>query len=677
MNEQQRGYLIATLKHVDELLGEARRILLATDAPSAFTWYTQDASPLQRQVALAHLDDIGHAMLRALADLGLQRPAAVCGSLWAVHTQIAFAQVDLAGMTPSRLAAYGQVSEGDGQVVASVAAELRAALDRLSAFLAQGSDADLQARLQALAQTRDEVPMLRELERIVTAHGLVELRGKVEMLLERLEVDRFEIGVFGRVSSGKSSLLNHLVGAPVLPAGVTPVTAVPTRIQFGETARAKVEFVQQAPQVVELPRLREFATEQGNPDNRKHVTRITVEVNAPRLRDGVTWVDTPGLGSLATRGAEQTTAYLPRCDLGLVLIDAGGALTQDDQLLVQALLRAGADAMVLVSKADLLGAAERTQFVDYVRAQLARQFGQPPPVHLVSVVGTDAALCDAWFEQVLQPRLAAHREEAATALRRKIGLLRDIVVLALEARTANGSRPEGPAAPDADTVAASQALHAGEGWIAAARHEAETLLDALPAQAPALLDASAQAIVVAVSSAPAPGDDAAARACAEALQQALQTQREGLHRILSTLTGRLQQALHLGQRALGEPAEAADDLPRLAGEPVIDLSPLVRTLDLPPATMRAALPARWQRAWVRRRLQAQWGGALQGLLQDRSRALRSWLHSSLADLQRSFRASAASLTLQLEARAQHPARADADAVAADLQRLRQLDASQR
>jgi GTP-binding protein EngB required for normal cell division len=676
MNDSQRSYLVATLKHVDELLGEARRILEATEAASAFTWYAPDASSVQRQVALAYLDEIGGSMLRALSDLGLPRPAAVCGNLWAVRTQLSFAQVDLADMTPTRLANYGALPEADGLAVERVAAELRATLNRLSEYLAQGSDVDLLARLKALEQTRDEVPLLRELERVITAHGLVGLRGNLEMLLERLETQRFEIGVFGRVSSGKSSLLNHLVGAPVLPAGVTPVTAVPTRIQFGETSRATVEFAEDSPHVVELARLPEFATEQGNPDNRKHVTRIVVEVNAPRLRDGVTWVDTPGLGSLATRGAAQTTAYLPRCDLGLVLIDAGGSLTQDDQLLVQALLRAGADAMVLVSKADLLGIAERTQLVDYVRSHLAEQFGKSPPVYLVSVVGADAALCDTWIEQVLQARLTAHREEAAAALRRKIGLLRDIVIRTLEARTAAVSGAEVPTVPEADIQAANEALHASEGWIATAQREADTLLDAWHAQAPTLLDASATAIVAAWSSAPVSGGDAAAPACDEVLQRAIQTHSEGLHRILSTLTGQLQEALRLGHRALGESAEAGEELPRLAGEPLIDVAPLVRSLDLSPSTIRAVLPGIWQRVRVRRQLDAQWGGALAALLQDGSRALRTWVLTSLADLQRSFRASAASLTLQIEARVQRPARVDVDAVAADLQRLRQYDAKQ-
>ena len=53
------------------------------------------------------------------------------------------------------------------------------------------------------------------------------------------------------------------------------------------------------------------------------MTRIVVELPSRGCRDGVVLVDTPGLGSLATSGAAETLAYLPRCDLGVVLIDGG------------------------------------------------------------------------------------------------------------------------------------------------------------------------------------------------------------------------------------------------------------------------------------------------------------------------------------------------------------------
>ncbi len=128
-------------------------------------------------------------------------------------------------------------------------------------------------------------------------------------------------------------------------------------------------------------------------------------------------MDTPGLGSLATSGAEETVAYLPRCDLGLVLVDAASTLTHEDLATVQALCQSGARAMVLGSKADLLRPAERQETLAYAQQQIKAQLGLEVPVRLVSVMGAEARLCDEWFERELKPLLESHREQAAASLK--------------------------------------------------------------------------------------------------------------------------------------------------------------------------------------------------------------------------------------------------------------------
>jgi predicted GTPase len=157
------------------------------------------------------------------------------------------------------------------------------------------------------------------------------------MILDRLEDNSFEIAVFRRVSSGKSSLLNAMLETDLLPVGVTPITAVPIRLAYGESPAVTVWFANRPPERFAISKLPELVAEPLNPGNEKHVTRIVVQFSSPRLRDGITFVDTPGLGSLATRGAAETLAYLPRCDLGVILIDVGSTLTPDDLQTMQIL----------------------------------------------------------------------------------------------------------------------------------------------------------------------------------------------------------------------------------------------------------------------------------------------------------------------------------------------------
>ena len=52
--------------------------------------------------------------------------------------------------------------------------------------------------------------LLQVIEELVTRHGLVEFRSRIDLLASRLEDNNLEVAFFGQVSSGKSSLLNAL-----------------------------------------------------------------------------------------------------------------------------------------------------------------------------------------------------------------------------------------------------------------------------------------------------------------------------------------------------------------------------------------------------------------------------------------------------------------------------------
>jgi GTP-binding protein EngB required for normal cell division len=260
----------------------------------------------------------------------------------------------------------------------------------------------------------------------------VEFRGTIDSILDRAEDRSFEIAVFGRVSSGKSSLLNTIIGTDILPVGVTPVTAVPTRIIHGEEPSLTVSFADGPAKTFEIQQLGEFATEQHNPNNVKHVTRLTVTIPVSRLSEGVSFVDTPGLGSLATGGAAETLAYLPRCDLGVVLIDAGSTLTEEDVRTIRALQEAAIPAHILLSKADLLDQPDCEKTIGYIRQHIVSDTGLDLPVHPVSVNPSHRKLLDRWFEEEILPVMSHAQDLRAASLQRKIGALRESLVYSLQ-----------------------------------------------------------------------------------------------------------------------------------------------------------------------------------------------------------------------------------------------------
>lgn len=690
MNENHKRHLLSTFQYVDNLLSEAERILASDGSPSPFQEYAPDSTPVQRKVTRDYIARIRDTMRHILGELGIPQKPPVCGALWAARGHLDFAGIAVAELEPKHMRGYGQFSEEDARRFENIVAEMNAAIDRVRSFLARDAEQDLQARLARLETTTDEIKLLRELERVVTAHGLVEFRGTLTALLERLENHAFEIGVFGRVSSGKSSLLNHLLESEVLPVGVTPVTSFPTRVSFGATARAVVEFADTKPQTIRISQLAEFATEQQNPGNAKHVARVKVEFPARRLRspreisggdtstdaraaispgEGVTFVDTPGLGSLATTGAEETVAYLPRCDLGIVLIDAASTLTHEDLAVVQALYQSGAKAMVLVSKADLLGEAERRQTTEYVQRQLATQANLNLPVHLVSVVGESARLCDDWLEKELMPLVEAHREQAADALKRKVGGLRETVIKVLESRL--GSGHETPATASGRGVEdALTGLRKADVLIETAERDGNEIMDEVTTLADEIISVAASDLAAAWIADDGMAVDAL-KTFSVSVNRSLTVQVANLTELFSSLRSQLDQTLQLARQVLPAARDDLERLPTPAGAPVADLTTLTQGLFLKRPALLSSLGTGVLRRHTRQRLETQLDRSLPEFLSRYRAQLREWFWRFLAELREAFSARAGVYRAQLDLRATSSAApTSAASLQADLQILR-------
>ncbi len=641
MNDNHERHLLSTFQYVDNLLFEAERIMASAGSGSPFQEYSQDTTPIQRKVTHDYSLRVREAMRRILEELEIPQKPPISGALWAARNHLAFAGIAIAEIEPEHMRGYGELSGEDARTIDRIVAELNAELNRIRDYLAQGTTADLQARIQRLEQTRDEVKLLRELERIVTAYGLVEFRNALVSLLDRLESTTFEIGVFGRVSSGKSSLLNYLLEQNVLPVGVTPVTAVPLRITFGNEPQAVIEFADDKPQQVALSQLAEFSSEQQNPSNRKHVSRIRICVPAKRLREGVTFVDTPGLGSLATSGAEETVAYLPKCDLGIILLDAGASLNHEDLIVVQSLYRAGATAMVLVSKADLLTPPDCERTVGYVRQHLLSEVNLNLPVSLVSVMGDQAQLCERWFENELRPLLESHREATAISLKRKIGLLRETVADALRVRldAAGGSRSLQPAE---GLSRAAEELRGANVILEAGEREGRNIAYNLRELASVALRTVVADIAASwlngtgSTNVPETVSASLSRFMAEQSSAVVQS----IEGIRTHLSGVLRHAQTVFASRAARLPEKGEELSKPTGFPVMDFSAVASNVRLRRPPLLPLFGRRALQRFAESKLSLQLDGSLTEFLSIAGKLLEQWHGEALAELRNAFDARA-------------------------------------
>ena len=630
--EHHQRHVRTTFQYIDKLLSEAEHTMADAGSPSPFRMHSDDTTPIQRKVTHDYILRIREAMRRVMEELNIPPSEPHSGAVWAAAINLMFCSISLNELTPERMRAYGPLSSEAADRLDGIRAELDGLVAKLRTFLGKGAGGDLQQRLQQLGKTGDEIRLLSEIERIIAAHGLVEFRGTLSMLLDRMESAAFEVGVFGRVSSGKSSLLNYILQTDVLPIGVTPVTAIPTRISHGPMAEAGIEFAEAQPEIIPLLELSEFATEQKNPGNKKHVTRIFVKLPSERLREGVTFVDTPGLGSLAVAGAEETIAYLPRCDLGIVLIDASAGLAQDDLIVVQALYQAGASAMVLISKADLFSPADREQMIAYVKANLRSQLHVEPAVHAVSIVGANAALCDRWFESELRPFLAQHHELAIASQKRKIGSLREAIVGALE-RTLQAA----PEAISGDSAIlsneATEALRNGDRILERAQGECFFLTRKITKMQRAIINVAAQHIGAALLE----SDNVdIASIFAETFTRMIAEPVAATLRSIEQTREALAKAMEIGASASGR--AAPDELPKPAGMPMVDINEISKQIVIGKPAMLSLLGKGMLISHVRRKLETEYDRALLEFLSLYENRLRRWMEQSINALRNAFTA---------------------------------------
>ncbi len=192
-------------------------------------------------------------------------------------------------------------------------------------------------------------------------------------LAARVSEGRFYLACIGQFKRGKSTLINALIGEPVLPVGFIPVTAVPTVIRFGAHARAHVQARDGSWLEIAVSDLNQYVSEEHNPENTKGVTGVEVFVPSALLSTGMCLVDTPGLGSVFTGNTAATQAFIPHIDAALVVVGADPPLAGEELALVEAVGRQVQNLILVLNKADRTTDAEREAAVGFTQKVLGKR----------------------------------------------------------------------------------------------------------------------------------------------------------------------------------------------------------------------------------------------------------------------------------------------------------------
>ncbi|MEW6001433.1 MAG: dynamin family protein [Nitrospirota bacterium] len=141
-----------------------------------------------------------------------------------------------------------------------------------------------------------------------------------EELREKVQNNVFNLVVLGQFKRGKTTLINALLGAEILPTAVVPLTSIATILKYSEDLKINVYFNDGRVTEIKPENLPEYVTEKGNPKNQKDVQEVVITYPSSYLKDGVRLIDTPGVGSIYQHNTDIAYQYLPKSDAALFLL---------------------------------------------------------------------------------------------------------------------------------------------------------------------------------------------------------------------------------------------------------------------------------------------------------------------------------------------------------------------
>lgn len=158
---------------------------------------------------------------------------------------------------------------------------------------------------------------------------------RIKASIERLDRVTMNLLVVGEFSRGKSTFINALLGAPILPSKVNPTTATINVIVPGRDRKLTIEYhngthIDHSLPDEQVNRFLEGIVTVLNEDANK-IKQIRISVPGPMQAWNCVIVDTPGVNDLDDLREEVTYNYLRNADACIILLDSQQPLSESER----------------------------------------------------------------------------------------------------------------------------------------------------------------------------------------------------------------------------------------------------------------------------------------------------------------------------------------------------------
>lgn len=187
---------------------------------------------------------------------------------------------------------------------------------------------------------------------------------KIENLKTKIANRELVISVIGQFKRGKTSFINGVLETAVLPVGIIPVTSVATKISYGEEL-AEVHFKTGKSQTVALEQLVGYIAEQQNPNNQKGVSFVNLFLPDDFLKDGITLVDTPGVGSIHQNNTDEAYAFMKDSDAIIFMLSVDSPINEIEREFLVEARNYAAKFYFAINKIDTISPADLEAYLGY------------------------------------------------------------------------------------------------------------------------------------------------------------------------------------------------------------------------------------------------------------------------------------------------------------------------
>ena len=217
--------------------------------------------------------------------------------------------------------------------------------------------------------------LVQRVRSVCQQQGRADLVARLGHTTRRLSDPSVRVLVVGEFKQGKSQLINALVNAPVCPVDDDVATAVPMEVRYGAQPAGALLLAARStavdggfaePDEVGVAIDTVARSIGGRVERADGRTVVGAKALLPRaiLQDGLVFVDTPGVGGLASSHSASTLAALPTADAVILVSDASSEFTAPEVTFLRQALAACPTVALVLSKTDLFPDWRRVRDLD-------------------------------------------------------------------------------------------------------------------------------------------------------------------------------------------------------------------------------------------------------------------------------------------------------------------------